>query len=117
MRPNECDPSGPGCIAPTTVVTDNPMRQPAPVDPVAGRCSPGYPSGIAPDAPCVDADPCMADGTTLWGLQPCTPATTTTVGVANGILPSTGIGSDGLVLGAMFIAVGAFMAIARRRPT
>lgn len=110
MSPNECDPNGPGCIAPTTI------RTPAPVDPVAGRCSPGYPSGIAPDAPCVDVDPCMADGTTLWGIQPCG-VTTTTVGVANPTLPETGGSGDGLVLGAMLVAVGVFMLIARRRPT
>lgn len=113
----QCDPNGPGCVAPTSVVTDDPMRRPAPVDPPAGRCSPGYPSGVAPDAPCVDVDPCMADGTTLWGIQPCTPATTTTVGVANPILPSTGSGGDGAVLGAMLVVVGAFMLVARRRPS
>ena len=107
MSTNECEPTG--C---TTVATDDPMRRQAPADPVAGRCSPGYPQGIAADAPCGDTDPCMADGTTLWGIQPCTTTTSTTVATT---LPSTGAAPDISVLGGMCVAVGAFLGIARRR--
>ena len=114
MSITECDPSGPGCIAPTTV-TDEPMRKPAPVDPVAGRCLPGYPQGSAADAPCGDTDPCMADGTTMWGIQPCTTTTSTTSTTVATTLPSTGAAPDISVLGGMCVAVGAFLGIARRR--
>lgn len=107
MSITECDPTGPGCQAP------EPVRNPAPVDPVASRCSPGYPQGIAPDAPCGNTDPCMVDGTTLWGIQPCSVATTT-VSVTP-TLPRTGADPDISVLGGMCVAVGVFLVIARRR--
>ena len=98
-------------------------------DSYTGRCPDSmYPASYAPDAPCVNYDPCI-NGTTLWTVSPCTVAvigepvviTATTVGAARGAdaaLPATGNPTGaGLALAATLVVVGVLTRRAGRRET